>query len=517
MIRENKSLKDSFELISQVNIAASYEVTVGKAKGHVYMGRVLNLNYTEGHYAFSVTTKIRKGVQSEKELEVNRKTEIQFKNSGLTLYTKGKNFLYNNVSYPGFEDSSGESSEKLIQGEINSLSTKRASFYDKDHYYRAILPINKRVRLIDDFSGNGFGIDGRDIFDRLVPIKVNECNYHLYVYTNKNKESFFIVDGLDKQVIDVFQRIVNSILLSFAFLKGDYHGQQCYVLSYTSLFFQKPSSILSVVLGGGIYNGFPVHTTMPLSLLQMQSKIKYKKDADGKIIGLDTQNIAKYRVPFPNECFSKLCELIFNKGGVLRAVILFVNNHTASLEMKIPTLFVALENITKVLVADDTKVFKLIEDDSIIKEIKSAIKPVLKELTVIEGKFRPKDLNAIEEKEYKAAYARIATKFHDFNKGTNNKKLIEPFINFGFKLTPEEEQLIFVYRNKFLHGDDFMTMEESYEIEFKELFHISMRLHKLISVLLLKASGYSGYILNNAKIHEQISQRKLKESVFIKI
>jgi hypothetical protein len=44
-------------------------------------------------------------------------------------------------------------------------------------------------------------------------------------------------------------------------------------------------------------------------------------------------------VEFPHESLSKLCELICNKGGVLRAVILFVSNHSATLELKIPTLF----------------------------------------------------------------------------------------------------------------------------------------------------------------------------------
>lgn len=94
--------------------------------------------------------------------------------------------------------------------------------------------------------------------------------------------------------------------------------------------------------------------------------------------------------------------------------------------------------------------------------------------------------------------------------------MIEPFLNFGYVLS-QEEDLILKHRNKFLHGDDYMSLEEDYEFEFKELFHISMRLQRMIAVLLLKVSDYSGYTLNNAKIYDYISERTIKEDVFVKI
>jgi hypothetical protein len=222
-------------------------------------------------------------------------------------------------------------------------------------------------------------------------------------------------------------------------------------------------------------------------------------------------------VEFPHESLSKLCELICNKGGVLRAVILFISNHSATLELKIPTLFVALENITKVLIGGDVSVPKLIENEKIIKEIKAVVKTTVKQIGEVERNNKIPISGPDEVKEYKTTFARIIGKFHDFNKGTNNKKLIEPFTKFGYILSQEEEDLIFKHRNKFLHGDDYMSLEEDYEFEFKELFHMSMRLQKMIAVLLLKASDYSGYILNNAKIYDYISERTIKEDVFVKI
>ncbi|UPT70962.1 MAG: hypothetical protein M0D53_00665 [Flavobacterium sp. JAD_PAG50586_2] len=200
----------------------------------------------------------------------------------------------------------------------------------------------------------------------------------------------------------------------------------------------------------------------------------------------------------------------------MRAVLLFVSNHSTTLELKIPSLFVALENITKVLTGGDSSVPKLIENEKIIAELNLTIKSTVKEINKIKNTNKPNS-SSQELKEYNSNFDRIANKMHMLNNGTNNKKLIDPFVNLGYVLTAEEEEIILRYRNKFLHGEDYMSLDIDYEIEFRELFHMSMKLHKLISILLLKASGYSGYILNNAKIYDYISEKNIKEPIFIKI
>ena len=185
------------------------------------------------------------------------------------------------------------------------------------------------------------------------------------------------------------------------------------------------------------------------------------------------------------------------------------------MELKIPTLFVAIENITKILVGGDTKNPSIIEDHEIISKIKKVIKSSVKEINAIKREHKPTGIN--EDKEYEANFERITSKLHAFNQGSNNKKLSDPFSELGYKLTAEERELLIRDRNKFLHGDDYSSFDDSFDSEFKELFHISMRLQKLIAVLLLKQSGYSGYILNNAKIYDYISEKNLKEPFFVKI
>lgn len=512
----NKYLQSSFHLIHQIENNRNFTIKVGRTNSHAFNGRSLKFSRSDNKYTFETTTKILKGVQTHREFDINDNTQIELSDKNLKLFTEGKNFFLNHISYPDF-NSPKPISEKMVKGEITSLSNKRNSYYSNNRCYRMVLPLNKKVALFGDFIGYSFLVDGKRYMETLLKLKIRDKDYHLFVYKENKSDYFFVIDSLNAQSLKGFQEVCNSILLGYAFLKGDYHGEQSYILTYNSIAFKDPISVKTQILGGGIYKGFAVHSTKPHSIVSLRREKKIIKDKDGKFIGFDDSDLKRYMVEFPTECFAKLCDQICSKGGILRAVILFISNHTATLELKIPTLFVALENVTKVLIGGDIAPPKLFENQELVAAIKSKIKKAVKEITIIKKELKPEFENEFEEKLYEANFTRIMTGLYNFNRGTNNKKLKEPFDNFGYKLTKEEEDLIFVHRNKFLHGDDFIAMEESYDYEFRELFHISMRLHRMIAVLLLKSSGFSGYILNQAKIHQNISQRKLKETIFLKI
>lgn len=380
-----------------------------------------------------------------------------------------------------------------------------------------VISLRKEIKLFGDFTGLVFDVDDRRYIETLIPLSINKKNYHLFSYVSKQKASYLIIDCLAEQSLVNFQTSANAILLAYAFLKGNYHRENVHILTYKSAGFKEPDSIMFIAFGGGNYDHFPVHSSRPHGLLGMRRKMKTKRNKSGKITGIDDSQLKKYMIEFPEEGLSKMCELICNKGGILRAVILFISNGQTTLEMQIPILFVALENITKALIEEEKGVFNIINDTEIVDQINVAIKGAIKEISKIEKDHKSSKISGEELKEYKASFERVRGKLRNFNIGTNNKKLAKPFADVGYKLSEEESELIFVHRNKFLHGEDFMTMDESYELEFKALFHMSMRIQKLIAVLLLKASGYSGYILNNAKIYEHISERKLNEEIFVAI
>lgn len=510
-----KYLAPTFDLIEEVNGAKhELEMRVFGTPKHAFSGRKLSFERKDDTYRFHTTTLVRSGVQTGKELEVKRKKEVELSNANLQLFTQGKNIIPNHISYSDIED---VPPLKIIEGQITSLSTRQQSFFAKPHFYRAVFPLNKKVRLFGDFTGWTYSVDGKRVLETLLKLNISGSMFHFFVYNKGKDENYFVIDATSKIQQDDFLRITNSILLTYAFLKGDYHGKQAYILSYSYSNFNKPSSLTTMIMGGEVYDGFAIHSTKPFSIVQLQQKIKHKKDEEGKIIGMDTSWANKYMVEFPEECYAKICEQIYSNGGVLRAVILYVSNHKATLELKIPTLFVAIENITKILVGGDTKKPSIIEDAEIVGKIKKVIKGTVKEINAIKREHKSEDIDSATTKEYEANFARIASKLHGFNEGSNNKKLSDPFSGLGYMLTSEEADLLKIDRNKFLHGDDYSKAEEPYETEFRKLFHISLRLQKLIAVLLLKQAGYSGYIRNNAKIYDYITQKDLKEPVFVKI
>lgn len=509
MIKYPKKLKESFSLINDITKTEKFSLQIGKTKKHSYNDREVTLSKINDTFKFQTSIKIKPGLQVNSELKVSKTSQVVLTNNERSLYTLGKYFLINKIDY---KDEDPSHMEKLIEGSISVISTKFFDYYNIDRFYRIILPIPKRVRLHGNFTGWTYSVDGKQMSETLIKMDINDKEFHFYPI---NKDGHFIViDSISKQNLEGFLKIANSILLSYAFIKGDYFGEEAFVFSYKDATLEMPSSLKTIILGGGNYNGFPVHTTNPYSILALKTDTKYKKDLNGKITGIDNTGFNKYMVEFPSESLSNLAQLICNEGGILRTVILLVSNNSASFEIKIPMLFVALENITRVLTGGDKAPPKLIETPEIIADLKKIVKASTKEISQIEKKYLDSSKNEFEVKEYKSTFERIRGKFHGFNNGTNNKKLAEPYLKFGYKLSSEEEKLIFVERNKFLHGEDFMSLEDSFELEFRELFHISMRLHKLITVLLLKKSSFSGYIINNPKLYEYITERKLREKYF---
>src|ERR1035437_4411214 len=138
MKNTDKYLSETFKYIDDNSKTQKFKVKVGRTKNHPYNNRELTFSKTSDNYSFIITTVIRKGIQTDKELEINKETEVQLSNEGRTIFTKGKYIIPSSISYPDFENFS---LEKLVEGGINSISTKYFSFYSKQRRYRIILPL----------------------------------------------------------------------------------------------------------------------------------------------------------------------------------------------------------------------------------------------------------------------------------------------------------------------------------------------------------------------------------------
>ena len=318
-------------------------------------------------------------------------------------------------------------------------------------------------------------------------------------------------------MLERFTQVVNSIFMTYAFLKGIYYGGSAHIFSYNDADLQRPIGVRVFESSDTKTKGYEIHSTNPYRYINFKSP-KFKKDEKGKTERLGQNTARNYMVEFPTENYSKLCTLILTRGSILRSFVLIIDSSSSPLELKIPSLFVALENITKVVVKKSrNKSTEIFEEKGIKKQIKEISEDAAKKIKALELENRPKYLSATEIKERKKNYERLITKLHQINKGSNNQKLAEPFEKFGYNLSKDEENALYIYRNKFIHGDDFFIPDVDFEKEFIELFHLSFLIYKLCSILLLKLSGYSGYIVNLPKTYSYITKQKTSGKGLIKI
>jgi hypothetical protein len=85
-----------------------------------------------------------------------------------------------------------------------------------------------------------------------------------------------------------------------------------------------------------------------------------------------------------------------------------------------------------------------------------------------------------------------------FNSPANQDKLTKSFADFGYNLS-EADQNAIKQRNFTLHGH-LSDIKKEIANQRWDMFSTALRLHKLCCILLLKAAGYSGKILNNEVI-----------------
>ena len=115
--------------------------------------------------------------------------------------------------------------------------------------------------------------------------------------------------------------------------------------------------------------------------------------------------------------------------------------------------------------------------------------------------------------EAKTIYSNRLT--NNLNTGANNDKLTILFDRFGYELTKYDREAI-KKRNSVFHGHLSNADKPLTEQEW-QMFALSLRLHKLCSILLLKASGFSGRILNNEVIYGVKEACERKEPPYISI
>jgi len=367
--------------------------------------------------------------------------------------------------------------KKFHSGSIQNFDNK---------FHRLVIPIEKDLDF-DIFSRKLSKIESTFSLN-LIETKLDDFDYHIFKYSNDNtKESFFIIEGQEKQSFSNFRKSCESIIIAFAFLAGPVIQHQNFYQTSTVSDFKTIENIFFERKYPNIFFKRPVINPLDFKRYLEKEKEDYDK----------YKNLSN---PFSFDTFSNLCNIIKNNSVYARSCQLVIEaNNTKQYLLKAGILSIALETITT-LVYEENKENEKIKPISNKETAKNIRLDLLKELS--------KYNEEISEEAMKI----LTSKINEINRPTNSKKLAFPFEHYGITLNEVEKEIL-NHRNKFLHGT---SPFEEIQLEEKEteLLIIISHLLFMVNSLLLKHIGYTGHITHYPSVVEYRKKMPLSDKLY---
>lgn len=479
-----KNLSSTFDLLNNLEKSKQCDLHIAN---HVLNGRVISMQKSAKGFSFQTDSKIPKGDQTHKELDVSGK-EIIFNDAATKWVLKGKHFLIDNIGYDTDNDL------KLLSGSINAIQSEK--FIEKDAYFRLIIPITESLKIQKDYEYKAFTVNFK-LITGLIELTIDNNNFHYY-NIKMGERRFLLIDCINRYGLKNFQRAAHCILMTYAFLSGPYNSGEGYFFSYEDSNFDNPTGVQFNLMSQELTNGYEVFTTNPFIGIDSEN---LKRNEHGELAEEERQKLYRDIKCFPKSVFNNICQFAFTDDKILRTMLLLINNQSSNLEMKIPVQYITLETITAALVVGGNSELKPIQEDRLASDL-------IEKMNELVQKFSTENGIQID------TLAPILRKIKHINSPPNADKLSKVFDLIGYELSEEEKKFL-NERNRFLHGS--VPNFNDFEDEFKELYYLSLRLHFMIAVLLLKKAGFSGRIINYAKLHSIITGKYLNEQVLTSI
>ncbi|OJW79580.1 MAG: hypothetical protein BGO69_12685 [Bacteroidetes bacterium 46-16] len=410
---------------------------------------------------------------------------------------KGQTFtVKEGNSFFGFSPINTKSDFK-VTGSISQLYSDPTADLD-NKFHRLLIPVPDVHFSFADFEHRNFKSDINAGNCEFMDVNFKDLYFHL-ISIKINKKKFWGVDSLQKMEHRKFLLAANTILQAYGFLKGDLHLNEGFTICSDNIEFQGGLNLHYTALSESLLTGYGMITYNPVGALIAfaENSGVSAKDEMGK------DGLKKMLTKFSNEHFCKLCELFYQHEGLSRASVVILQANVSRPEVKAAAYCVAFEAICHVIKG----IFAQKRPPVVEKKLyNTSVKPVMDEVLT-----KLKLDKVIDEKQFEILNNRL----NDWNKPTSTDTLTAPFKWLDYNLSEEEEKCI-SNRNEFLHGRMPVDHRKN-EKAFLELHYISIMLHRLLYILILRVIGYKGYIINYPKIHEHITGVKQEDDVLLLI
>lgn len=362
-------------------------------------------------------------------------------------------------------------------GELWELETDG---FSSQSFYRAILPFpNFNKKPMEFIENQPFKIGSSLRVAGYISLKIGDKTFGIFDYKINNKDSLIFESyQIIKQT--EFENILSAFLYCFGLISGCLIRDEFFIIDYTDL----KEEIIS---------GFHFR--------KIEESINGMPSIDPELYrDLDKNKMPpKYLSP---DFFSNMVSKSLFDLRLFRSIKIITESFKYPLEIKASTYSVALETLKNIVIEENEEKINPFKSKGIASKTIQGFKCAINELDDLVFNNKKAVLNKLEQ----------------LNQVGNRDSFILAFKLLGVSLNMDDENCISM-RNEFLHGR-IPYENEIHEKEEKDyqLQHIVYKLHLLITSLIFKYCGYSGYMLNNIKLIDLIHFKKnIKEPLFRQI
>lgn len=359
-------------------------------------------------------------------------------------------------------------------GELWELESEN---FKKKTIHRAILPLPQFSKKPMDFidclpfkTGSSLRATG------YLMLEIDNNKIGLFDY-KLNETDSLIIDCYNKIEQKKFENIISSILFCFALISGCLIRNEIILVQYSNF-------DLNEITGFQFRRIEESTNGMPAIDPELLRRVDKSKSINPYIPSILFENMV-------NKCLSDL--------RLLRSIRIITESFRYPLEIKASTYSVALETLKNIIIEENAETINPFRSKKVASK-------TIKELKSIVNKVNKNDFNNKQS---------VLNKVEQLNQVGNRDSFLLAFKILEIELNDDDIRCIDV-RNDFLHGR--IPFENEIGIEDYQLQHIVYKLHLLVTSLIMKFCGYSGFMLNNIKLIDLIHFKKnIKETLFRKI
>lgn len=382
---------------------------------------------------------------------------------------------------------------KLIQTSIKEV---------QNYYWRFIYPIKsnewflkiKGLNYADDFGLHHY----------INLIVADLCGHKVNLYScNVDSDHWMIIESTESITYDQMDHRVMSVISALGFVLGKRYGDYCFHVASSEASFSQIEGVEVLSLHKTKPCPFKVLNPQKSILLELLRQYDYQKYALDEIENNPGKGVRWYyedESVVTVDAFSKLAQLCFTSNDMLLATSMLIDGCLMNLEYQKLFFHVTLETITTSLLKDEKDLPPTVPQEQYNKEVM----PVL--LKALDG------IACLTDDAKRILTGRLT---NNLNNAPNSNKLEACFPKYGYSLTKADKAAI-KKRNATFHGC-LSSGDKPLREQQGDMLAMSLRLHKLCSILLLKEAGFSGKILNNEVLFGIKEACERKENLYIDI